>query len=342
MTDLLKAHTVRGQMFLVFLLVLLLHMIIPTVICLGDIHVGLFSLLTLSFLCCLCPFFLVLLLVNKMLIRLEDLTSCALAFGRNPDKQYRPLPEKGSTEVRRAALAFNSMQKQIQTLLHERDDMFIAIAHDIRTPLARIQMATEMLEDERLKKKILNNIAELSSIIEKGMALTKSGLSAEPQQMLDLVSFTENLVEEVAGCSPQVRFRDRTVDMGRICVRARSSGLEMCLRNLISNAINYGKDDVTVCVSATEEEAVVDVVDNGPGIPDCCMDRVMQPFFRLENSRNKSFGGLGLGLPIALNSAKLDGGELHLSNLKEGGVRARLILPRHPAPRTFSADANAM
>ena len=323
-----KPDTLRRQLCLLFIMGMLLHLCIPLVF--YFIHIPnehLWSILV-SFLCCTFILILVLILVNRVIIQFEQISELSLNFGKNPDRQQKKLPEKGTAEVRKATQAFNSMRRQIQNLLRERDDMFTAIAHDIRTPLAHIQLTSEMLDDGRLKDNIQRNIMEISSILEKGLALVKNGLSAEEPQLLDLASFIENLTEEIRGHSPQVECLGCADGMERICVKARPSGIEICLRNLVANAIAYGKGHVFVTVSCSEELAFVDVIDDGPGIPDCCIDRVMQPFFRLEGSRNKSSGGFGLGLSIAQNAARLDNGEIRLSNRKEGGLRARLSLPR--------------
>ncbi len=272
-------------------------------------------------------------LVNKMATSLARLTASALEFGRNPNRQPIKLPEQGTDEVRQAAIAFNSMQKQIQNLLHERDDMLTALAHDIRTPLARLQIAVELIEDERLKDRLLRNMAEISSILDKGMSLSKYGLSSEEPIMLDIVSFLERICEEMAQNSSPLFFQDRTEGDERVCVLARMSGLEICLRNLVSNAVAYGAPPVGIMLSADSVNVYVDVLDSGPGIPDCCIERVMRPFYRMDLSRNKASGGLGLGLTIAQNSAALDGGVIRLSNRSEGGVQARLTLPRYAAER---------
>ena len=324
--------SLRSQLVMLFCSAIVLHLSIPLTFWFIDIpHEELWAAgATLIF--CAMVMAVAITIVNRTVARIDEISMLSLNFGRNPDRQQKKVPEVGPAEVRQAAQAFNSMRKQIQNLLHERDDMFTAFAHDIRTPLTRIQMSSELVGDEILREKIQSGVREISTMLEKSMTLTKSGLSAEEPRLIDLASFIENLVEEIGQLSPQVVCSGCADGVERICVKARPSGIEICLRNLVSNAIAYGKDRVLVTVSASESQAFVDVVDNGPGIPDCCMDRVMQPFFRLENSRNKQSGGLGLGLSIAQNAARLDGGDIRLCNLKEGGMRARITLPRHSLP----------
>lgn len=323
-----KRDSLRARLAMLFGSAVVLHMSIPVTFWFIDIpHEELWAA-TATLVFCAVVMTAALTLVNRAMRNIDEITLLAVNFGRNPNREQKKVPEFGPAEVRQSAHAFNCMRKQIQNLLHERDDMFTAFAHDIRTPLTRIQMSSELVDDERLRSRIQSGIREISSLLEKGMALTKSGLSAEAPQLIDLASFIENLVEEIGQNSPQVVCVGCADGEERICVKARPSGIEICLRNLVSNAIAYGKDRVEVTVSASDSQAFIDVTDNGPGIPDCCMDRVMQPFFRLEGSRNKASGGLGLGLSIAQNAAKLDEGEIRLCNLKEGGVRARLTLPR--------------
>lgn len=327
-----EGKSLRTQLVLLFCAAIVLHLSIPLTFWLIDIpHEELWVAASTLIFCSL-VMTAALAIVNRTVTRIDEITMLSFNFGRNPDRQQKKVPEVGPAEVRHAAQAFNSMRKQIQNLLHERDDMFTVFAHDIRTPLTRIQMSSELVDDEILREKIQAGVREISSMLEKSMTLTKSGLSAEEPRLIDLASFIENLVEEIGQRSPQVVCAGCADGLERICVKARPSGIEIALRNLISNAVAYGKDEVIVTVSASESQAFVDVVDNGPGIPDCCMDRVMQPFFRLESSRNKKSGGLGLGLSIAQNAAHLDGGSIHLCNLKEGGMRARLTLPRHLLP----------
>ena len=324
--------SLRSQLLLLFSTAIVLHLSIPLTFWLIDIpHEELWAAgATLIF--CAIVMAVALTLVNRTVRRIDEISMLSLNFGRNPDRRQKKVPEIGPAEVCQAAQAFNSMRKQIQNLLHERDDMFTAFAHDIRTPLTRIQISSELVDDKVLREKIQSGVREISSMLEKSMTLTKSGLSAEEPRLIDLASFIENLTEEIGQNSPQVVCSGCADGLERLCVKARPSGIEICLRNLISNAIAYGKDKVVVTVSASASQVFVDVVDNGPGIPDCCMDRVMQPFFRLEGSRNKKSGGLGLGLSIAQNAARLDGGDIRLCNLKEGGMKARITLPRHFLP----------
>ncbi len=282
-----------------------------------------------SFLFCAAVMLVIFWIINAMIQRFEQLADSAEKFGKSPDLVQKKIPERGATEIRKTARAFNAMQGQIQNLLHERDDMLTAIAHDIRTPLSRIQMDAEYMSDEHAREHILKNIAEISDILEKGMSLTKNGLSAEEPNLVDLVSFAEDMAEQLSEASTEVRFVQPAEGSKRICAMVRSSGLEICLRNLIGNGIAYGNGRVTVSVSATEDSACIDVEDNGPGIPDCCLEKVLRPFVRLDPSRNKASGGMGLGLSIARNAARLDEGEIMLENIFGGGLRARLTFPRH-------------
>ncbi len=178
--------------------------------------------------------------INTVILRFEQLADSAEKFGKSPDLVQKKIPERGAEEIRKTALAFNAMQGQIQNLLHERDDMLTAIAHDIRTPLSRIQMDAESISDDHAREHILKNIAEISDIVEKGMSLTKNGLSAEEPKLVDLVSFAEDMAEQLSEASAEVRFVQPAEGSKRICAIVRSSGLEICLRNLIGNGIAYG------------------------------------------------------------------------------------------------------
>ena len=319
--------SIRGRLILCLCLALLLHIAIIFFLYEWDVKHSIWCLL-LSFMYCAGVMLAIFYIVNSMIHRFEMLADAAAAFGNSPSKDQKKMPDQGPLEIRKTIHAFNTMQRQIQNLLHERDDMYTAIAHDIRTPLARIQMSAEDIGESSIQEGIIKNIAAISAIVEKGMSLTKSGLSAEEQRAIDLVSFVEEIAEQFSEASPEVKFMQVSDAAGRICVMARCSGLAICLRNLIANGIAYGNGHVAICVTATDEAACVNVEDNGPGIPDCCLEKVFRPFVRMESSCNGSSGGMGLGLSIARNAAALDMGKIKLENRKEGGLRAQLTLPR--------------
>ncbi len=268
-----------------------------------------------------------LLLVGFMLRRvtlpISRLGHAVESFGTSPETST-PLPETGVREVRAAAASFNRMRERICGSLAERDRMLAAMAHDLRTPLTRLQLRLDRVEPEPLRRRLLETAAGMNGILSQGLELARSLRSDERPARLDLVSFVQSIVDDAADVGQNVRLATDS-ESGPVIVEARPLCLRRCLDNLVANACRYG-GGAEVRLKASAGGAVISVADNGPGIPEEALEKVFEPWFRLESSRNPASGGIGLGLAIARNMALLNGGTLVLANRPGGGLVATLTL----------------
>ena len=250
---------------------------------------------------------------------INALGRAARALGADLNRE--PLPETGPTEVRDAAAAFNAMQKRLQSSLNERTQMLGFITHDLQTPVTRLRLRLEKVEDEGLRAKLLADLAAMQSLIAEGLELARSTETTEPFATVDVDALLESLVEDAVEMDGQAVL----VGCCGVDVHARPTALRRCLSNLIDNALKYG-GDAQVSASRAPGGLAVIVRDHGPGIPEDDLPRVLDPFVRLETSRSRETGGSGLGLAIARTLAEKCNGVLSLRNHPEGGLEATLIL----------------
>ncbi|MFQ5509590.1 MAG: ATP-binding protein [Leptospirillia bacterium] len=258
--------------------------------------------------------------VRRVTRPLNDLAVAADALGRDIDRPR--LKETGPAEVARAAAAFNTMQTRIARFIKDREGMLAAVSHDLKTPLTRLRLRTELLEDDALKDKILADLSEMESMIGATLDLMRDAARTEPAVAVDLRALVESLAADFEDTGAAVTVEG---DFPAAFV-ARPDALRRCLSNLVENAIKYGGGAI---VSGVRDNTGVTlrVTDRGPGIEPDQMERVFEPFVRLEDSRNRDTGGVGLGLAIARGIARAHGGELHLRNRAGGGLEAVLTLP---------------
>ncbi len=251
---------------------------------------------------------------------LRTMSRAALSLGHNIAQP--PLPENGPAEVRDAARSFNRMQALIRRHVEERTGMLSAITHDLQTPLTRMRLRLENAPADPLKERLLEDLEEMRLMIRDGLDLARSLDAPPPSQPLRLDSLVESVCADQAEGGDDVRFSGHS----DATVLARSMDLRRALANLLANAVKYG-GHADVRVSREGNEAVIRVTDGGPGIPEDQLDRVMEPFVRLETSRSRETGGTGLGLAIARNIVRAHGGALSLRNAPAGGLEAELRLP---------------
>jgi signal transduction histidine kinase len=251
---------------------------------------------------------------------IRHLAQAARELGGRLDRD--PLPETGPREVRDAAQAFNAMQQKLQHTLAERTHLLAAITHDLQTPLTRLRLRLEKVEDGELRDRLVGDLAAMQALIREGLDLARSSETTEPFVVLDLDSLLQSLVEDEAGAGRNAVFLHGA---GRD-VRVRAQALRRCLVNLIDNAIAYG-DRAEVSAAEDGGDLVITVRDHGPGIPEGQLEAVFDPMVRLEDSRSRETGGTGLGLTIARRLAGQNGGTLTLANHPEGGCVAQLVLP---------------
>ena len=233
-----------------------------------------------------------------------------------------PLAENGPVEVAKAARAFNTMQGRLKNFIDDRLKMLAAISHDLRTPLTTLRLKAEFVRDKSARQGLINTIDEMTVITEASLAFTRAEATQEPTKRIDLANLLQQLSDEYAAKGLKVGLGLCT---SSICL-VREVALKRAMRNLIDNALRYG-GNAELNVSQSDGIASVMVDDAGPGIPVAQMERVFEPFVRLEASRNKNTGGIGMGLAIARSIVKAHGGEIRLINRNEGGLRAEINLP---------------
>jgi signal transduction histidine kinase len=249
--------------------------------------------------------------------------AAAERLGRAP-QHAQPLPEGGPREVRRAAAAFNAMQARISALLAERMHILASVSHDLQTPITRMRVRTDLLPDAALRDKLQADLREMQQLVEEGLAYARSSQAAvEPARAIDLQALLDSLCCDYVDAGHRV-----TLDAPALPPLAtRPQALRRVVANLVDNALKFA-GAAHIAVAVQPDAVAISVLDDGPGIPESALPRVMQPFERLEDSRSRDTGGTGLGLAIAQQLSAALGGELALRNRAQGGLEARLSLPR--------------
>lgn len=270
---------------------------------------------------------LVIWLIRRATGPIHRLVKAAEVFGRHPEV-VKPLAECGSKEVREASQSFNRMRERICNNLNERDNMLEAMGHDLRTPLARIQLRLEKVQPETLKNKLQSNVEEIRLIVTQGLELARSLHTSEEPVPLDVVAFTQSIVDDIRDQGQDVSMAepDEEAENRKILIKARPTCLRRCLENLMMNAVKYGLRARVSIDRQPDGQVVIEVRDQGPGIPDEFLEKVFEPYYRLERSRNRDSGGTGLGLSIARNMVLQNEGTLSLKNDAQGGLSARITL----------------
>jgi signal transduction histidine kinase len=252
---------------------------------------------------------------------LSTLATAAEQLGE--DINRAPLAAAGPTEVRRAAKAFNTMQSRLQRFIAERTRVLAAMSHDLKTPLTRLRLRTEMLDDAALREKFAKDIGEMESMIGQTLDFMRDATAREPAQPVDVMALLESLQTDYQDAGQAFEIRGR---IGQP-VAGRPLALRRCLTNLLDNAMRYGAR-ASVEIEERADRVLIRVLDEGPGIPEAQLERAFEPFFRVEGSRSRETGGSGLGLGIARNIARAHGGDVTLGNRPGGGLEATLSLPR--------------
>jgi signal transduction histidine kinase len=253
-----------------------------------------------------------------------------------PQGEIHPLPVKGPRDVRAAIVSFNTMAQRVKDLLLEKDRMLSAIGHDLRTPLASLRIRAEAVEPEAEREKVVETIDEMTKMVEEILSLARLGHTSEPMQLVDLAALADSLVEEYRELGKDVAFEEAA----RVPLMIQQAQVRRLLRNLIDNAVKYGeRARVSIARSGNAVELRVD--DDGPGIPPSALSDVLRPFTRLEHSRSRETGGIGLGLSIANAIAQSQGAVLVLENRPSGGLRARVTWKGPLDPLGQAADDSA-
>jgi len=240
-------------------------------------------------------------------------------LGANPEAE--PMAASGPSEVRTAIHAFNDMQASLRRHMRQRTQTVAAIAHDLRTPLTRLRFRAEQAP-EAVRDRMAADIEEMDALIAQAMAFVRGETTTEQRERFDLNALAADCSTGFAETGEAVAFDSG----GPLPVEADPTALRRALGNLIANAVKYG-GGARVRAFPTDGQAVVEIEDDGPGLPPEELDAVFEPFHRGERSRNRETGGAGLGLTVARQAARAAGGDVTLINRPGGGLTARLSLP---------------
>lgn len=253
---------------------------------------------------------------------IRELGEAAAALGRG--EAIAALPERGPKDIEATTRAFNQMQKQLTRIIEEQRATLRAIGHDLRTPMTSLRIRAEAIPETHGRDKMIAGLEQLSEMTDEILSWSKDASAQEDLVPVDLTALIDSLAQDYQDQSLPVTFRPPSAPCTLKC---RRIGLRRAVRNVIDNALKYaGNADLSI--QETTSHYCIKVVDDGAGIPEAALEKVLAPFQRLEASRNRETGGMGLGLSIAQSIMTAHGGELRLENLDDRGLQVSLCLPR--------------
>jgi signal transduction histidine kinase len=261
-------------------------------------------------------------IATRQLVRpIRKFADAIRLFGTNP--QAPPIAETGPRELTSVITSFNEMQAQIRKFVAYRTAMLAAISHDLRTPLTRIRLRGEFIDDRVQQARLFRDVEELQTMVDGALAFFRGDADEEPVTSFDLPGVLQTITNDFADQDIEIAYAGPS----HAVYRGRPFALKRAFTNLIENAVKYATPP-TIELSCHEKTLTIMVTDRGPGIPAEALERVFSPFYRLEISRNRTTGGVGLGLTAALAIIRGHGGDVVLSNLPGGGLGALVTLPR--------------
>lgn len=268
---------------------------------------------------------LLLFLVAALFLRVQvrsiaQLASAAEDFGKGINTKFKPY---GSVEVRRAGLAFTKMKERILRQISERTQMLAGVSHDLRTPLTRMKLQVAMLPDSKENQEFVQDINEMEKMLDGYLAFV-SGEGGEKTTFVDINEMVSGIINKYRKNSNALIRYSTNYDVS--AVQGREQALRRAITNVIENAFHYGKN-ISVKLESDEKRLELSIDDDGPGIPEDKRDDVFKAFYRVEGSRNKETGGVGLGLAIAKDVIVSHGGSIQLSDSELGGLRVLISLP---------------
>ena len=256
-------------------------------------------------------------LISRFTGPLRRLVGAVDRLGRG--EEIAELPAMGPSEVREITSTFNKMQDRLTRFVAERTRLLASLGHDLRSPLTAIRVRAELVDDEETRNSLVASVEEMQTMVEETLTFARGMSASEASQSVEF----GYLLRDLKNSSP-VSFQ---LERGPpTSVRIRPIAIRRALRNVIENAARYGKNP-RVAYLVRDEHLLIKVEDDGPGIPETDLERVFDPFFRLENSRSLETGGHGLGLSIARTIITAHGGDIWLANREEGGLRASILIP---------------
>lgn len=269
---------------------------------------------------CLAP--VAFLFARRLARPISAFAKAAERLGRDPGAP--PLELRGPAELRTAIEAFNQMQERIRRYVQDRTSMVGAVAHDLRTPLTRLRFRIESVP-EALRDKLAADLDEMEAMIAATLAFVRDASHTGPRQRLDLSALVQTAADDLAETGAAVAL-DPAYQDTQVIIEGDGIGLRRMVANLIDNGLKFG-GSAKARVYQQDGEAVIEIDDDGPGLPQHELEAVFEPFHRGEPSRSRETGGAGLGLAVVRSVARAHGGDAHLINLRGGGLRARVRLP---------------
>ena len=267
---------------------------------------------------------LLLFLVATLFLRIQVRSIATLAqvaedFGKGINTPFKPY---GSSEVRKAGIAFIKMKERIQKQITERTQMLAGVSHDLRTPLTRMKLQLAMLPDSEENKEFIEDINEMEKMLDGYLAFV-SGEGSEKNTFVDMNEMILSIINKFRNTKALIRYS--TNDQVS-AIQGREQALKRAVTNIISNAFNYGKT-IAVGLESNNNKLEITIDDDGPGIPKEKREDVFKAFYRLDESRNKETGGVGLGLSIARDIISSHGGKIELQDSELGGLRVLISIP---------------
>ena len=266
----------------------------------------------------------VILSVRRITRPLAQLATSADAVGRG--ESTPDIDEAGPEDIQRTVRAFNRMRRRLETFIEDRTNLLAAVSHDLRSPVTSLRLRAEFIEDEDLKEKILATLIEMQTIIETTLTFAREETRSEETRPTDLAALIQSVVDDFEDQNKPCSYRGPE----RFVLTTRPVSLKRAIRNLVENAISYGNEaqiNLLPANPAHSEDHIIEIEDEGPGIPETELEHIFEPFVRLEGSRNKETGGIGLGLAIARSIVKGHGGTIQAQNKVDGGLKVIIKLP---------------
>ena len=233
------------------------------------------------------------------------------------------VPQTGPREIQQTAKAFNRMQARIKRLIGDRTQTLAAVSHDLKTPITRLRLRAEFVKDEELRQTIEGDLDEMERMVESTLAFLRGDATGEESRTVDIATILETVSDQLVDTGHDVVL----AGLPHVSLRCKPLAIKRALSNLIENAVKYGAR-ARVALAETGDEIVITIADDGPGIPEDELERVFDPFYRLEASRSRETGGTGLGLTVARTAIRAHGGEIQLHNVQPSGLCATVTLPK--------------
>ena len=252
---------------------------------------------------------------------IERLAASVRQIGHQPGSIF--IEETGPREIRLVARTINSMQAQIQRFIEYRTTMLTAISHDLRTPLTRIRLRGEYIEDKKQQASLFRDVDEMQAMIDGALSFFRDDAAGEASTTFDLPGLLQTIAYDYNDQGYAVEYHGPN----KICYVGQLHALKRVFTNLVENSIKYGTPPTIDLDQKKDGSLIISIRDNGPGIPDDALTHVFEPYFRVDKSRNRQTGGVGLGLTSAQALIRAHGGDITLVNRKEGGLEARILLP---------------